>query len=98
MNGLSKEEKSAQKEQLARQLDLRVVNEKIPVPDVRIEYEKPGGEIDHVDLELATEDYRARTLREKARAGFVLYAPRDELSPVRRAMPTDEILRKIFSL
>jgi DNA-binding MarR family transcriptional regulator len=98
MNGLSKDEKAAQREQLARQLDLRVVNEKIPVPDVRIEYEKPDGEIGHVDLELATEDYRAQTLREKVRAGFVLYAPREELSPVRRALPTDEILREIFSL
>ncbi len=98
MNGLSKEEKSDRREQLARELELRVVNEKIPVPDVRIEYEKPDGDIGHVDLELATEDYRARTLREKARAGFVLYAPREELSPVRRAMPTDEILREIFSL
>ena len=49
------------------------MNGKIPVPDLRVEYETPELELRHVDLELATRDYRPRAMAEKAAAGFSLY-------------------------
>ncbi len=49
---------------IASQYDLKVVDDKIPVPDLRIEYEDPCGERVRLDQGLA----------EKARAGFHLFA------------------------
>jgi hypothetical protein len=46
---------------------LQVVRGKIPVPDIRIEYETRDGERTRVDLELATSHYRGRNLAEKVR-------------------------------
>jgi len=52
---------------------LAVVDGKIPLPDLRIEYETAEGEQARIDLELATEHYRRGDLAEKARAGFKMY-------------------------
>ena len=51
---------------------LRVVHGRIPVPDLRIEYEMQDQSITRVNLELTTEDCRPRQLADKARAGFTL--------------------------
>jgi hypothetical protein len=59
--------------EIAHQNGLKVVNGKIPLPDLRIEYEDAGGEMAHVDLELATHHYHGSHLRTKAEAGFKIY-------------------------
>lgn len=89
--------KESQQEIAARH-GLRVVNGKIPVPDLRIEYETPEGDMARVDLELATEHYRPRQLAEKVRAGFSLYAPRSEADRLRRVLDQRELTAVILSL
>jgi hypothetical protein len=70
---LSRQQKEERIRQIAQEHNLKVVNGKIPLPDLRIEYEHPDGERDMCDLEYVTEHYRARSLAEKAAAGFTLY-------------------------
>ena len=65
---------SEQKHLVAERHGLQVVRGKIPVPEIRIEYEARDGERARVDLELATGHYRGRNLAEKVRAGFSIYA------------------------
>ncbi len=70
---VSPEEYRARQEELARDHGLKVVNGRIPLPDLRIEYETRDREIDKVDLELATGHYKRSQLAEKANAGFRIY-------------------------
>jgi hypothetical protein len=86
------------REQIAARHGLRVVNGKIPVPDLRIEYETREGDLGRVDLEVATEHYRPRQLAEKVRAGFSLYAPRSEADHLRRVLETQELTADILTL
>jgi len=46
-----------------------VVDGKVSLPDLRIEYTNEEMEVARVDLELATDHYHAGHLAEKARAG-----------------------------
>jgi hypothetical protein len=86
------------KRTVAEQHGLQVVRGKIPLPDVRIEYDTPDGERARVDLELATGHYRGRTLAEKVRAGFSLYAHADDVSKLRRVLDQQELTAEILSL
>jgi hypothetical protein len=86
------------RQEIASRYGLQVVGEKIPVPDVRIEYETHEGETAHVDLELATEHYRPSQLAEKVRAGFSLYAPRSDADRLRRVLDQRELTVEILSL
>ena len=52
---------------------LKIVNGKIQIPDVRIEYESQEQEQCKVDLECVTGHYKARQIGAKAAAGFKLY-------------------------
>ncbi len=70
---LSRQQKEQRIREIAQEQHLKVVNGKIPLPDLRIEYEHPDSEQDMCDLEYVTEHYRARSLAEKAAAGFTLY-------------------------
>jgi hypothetical protein len=54
--------------------DLKVVDGKIPLPDLRIEYETPEGDLARADLELATEHYHGAHAAGKVKAGFTVYA------------------------
>src|SRR5438132_11408329 len=47
---------------VANEYDLKLVNDKIPVPDLRIEYEDECRELRRLDLEIATRDYRPQGL------------------------------------
>ena len=69
----SPENYASLQQQVAQDNALEVVDGKIPLPDLRIEFQRADGESAHVDLELATEHYRASQLAAKARAGFKLY-------------------------
>lgn len=59
--------------EIARDNGLKVVCGRIPLPDLRIEYETATGEMTRVDLELATHHYHGSHLRTKADAGFKMY-------------------------
>jgi hypothetical protein len=96
---LGKDRNSADgKHAIAENHGLQVVRGKIPVPDVRIEYETRDGERARVDLELATSHYRGRNLSEKVRAGFSLYARADDVSKLRRVLDQRELTAEILSL
>jgi len=68
------------------------------VPDLRVEYETPEAELRHVDLELATRDYRPRAMAEKASAGFSLYGRSEDASRLRRVLDEREITARILTL
>jgi hypothetical protein len=86
------------RERIAERHGLAVVNGKIPVPDLRVEYDTAEMERKHLDLELATRNYRPGALAEKAKAGFSLYALREDASRLRRVLDTHEITAEILSL
>jgi len=86
------------KQRIAERHALQVVHGKIPVPDLRVEYETPELELRHVDLELSTRDYRPRAMAEKAAAGFSLYGRSEEVSRLRRVLDEREITARILTL
>lgn len=86
------------RQEIANRHGLQVVRGRIPVPDVRIEYEKPDGETTRVDLELVTEHYRGRSVADKVKAGFSLYTPRGEADRLRRVLDERELTAEILSL
>jgi hypothetical protein len=83
---------------VAERHGLQVVREKIPLPDVRVEYDTPDGERARVDIELATGHYRGRHLAEKVRAGFAIYAHANDVSNLRRVLDQRELTAEILSL
>jgi hypothetical protein len=86
------------RKEIATRHGLQVVRGKIPVPDMRIEYERSDGEMARADLELVTEHYRGRSLADKVRAGFSLYTPRGEGDRLRRVLDQRELTAEILSL
>jgi hypothetical protein len=94
---LTQSEQLEQKQAIAQELGLRVVNGKIPIPDLRLEYEGPDHEQGKMDLELVTENYSRGSLAFKAQAGFALYALAEDFAHRRSAMPDPEIMRGILS-
>jgi len=86
------------RERIAQHHALSIVNGRVQVPDMRVEYETAEMDHQHVDLELATSNYRPRSLAEKAKAGFSLYAPREDASRLRRILDQRQITVEIFSL
>jgi hypothetical protein len=88
---------SARKE-IAERHGLRAVRNKIPIPDMQIEYETRGGDLARVNLELVTEHYRGRSVAEKVRAGFALYTPHGEADRLRRVLDQHELTAEILSL
>jgi len=86
------------KGEVAEKHGLQLVDGKIPVPDLRVEYETPELELRHVDLELATRDYRPRAMAAKASAGFSMYARSEDASRLRRVLDEREITAEILTL
>src|SRR5437879_9268800 len=70
---LPPEEYRRLQDEVARDNDLAVVDGKILLPDLRIEYETREGEIARIDLELVTDRYKPGQLHDKALAGFGMY-------------------------
>ena len=83
---------------VASHFDLKVVNGKIPIPDLRIEYEDECRDVHRLDLEIATRDYRPQGLGEKAKAGFHMFARQQDHDRLRRVLDTQEITARIFAL
>jgi len=86
------------KHAFAQQLHLPVVDGKVSLPDLRIEYANQEMEVARVDLELATDHYHAGHLAEKARAGFQIYARSEDVAGLRRVRDDREIMTAILSL
>jgi hypothetical protein len=86
------------KAEVAEKHGLAMVNGKIPVPDMRLEYEDAQLVLHHVDLELATREYRPRSLAEKAKAGFAIYGRAEDASRLRRILDERELTREILTL
>jgi hypothetical protein len=86
------------KADIAERHGLRVVRGRIPVPDLRIEYETSDHEAARVDLELATEHYRFKNIAQKVRAGFSIYARAQDAPNLRRVLEQREITAEILSL
>ncbi|MGB8538970.1 MAG: hypothetical protein WCD57_21285 [Acidobacteriaceae bacterium] len=83
---------------IASRFDLKVVNDKIPIPDLRIEYEDECRDVHRLDLEVATRDYRPQGLGEKAKAGFHVFARQQDHNRLRRVLDSQEITARIFAL
>lgn len=87
------------REEVASHYHLKVVEGKIPIPDLRVEYVREiDNEIQRVDLELATDHYRPQGLSEKARAGFQIYAKSGDTDRLRRIRNERELTTAILSL
>ncbi|MGA7915558.1 MAG: hypothetical protein WCA00_10010 [Candidatus Acidiferrales bacterium] len=86
------------KAEVAKKHGLQVVNGKIPVPDLRVEYEDAELVLQRVDLELATREYRPRSLAEKTKAGFAIYGRVEDAPRLRRILDERELTREIFTL
>lgn len=91
-------ENEERKREIAERHGLRLVNSKIPVPDLRIEYESAESEIRHLDLELATREYRPKAVAEKAAAGFSLYSRPEDASRLRRILDERELTAALLTL
>jgi hypothetical protein len=83
---------------VARENGLRVIHGKIPLPDLRIEYETAAGDLARVDLELATHHYHGSHLQAKAAAGFTFYAADGSAARLTRVLEERDIVATILSL
>ena len=86
------------RKEVAEEYHLKVVDGKIPIPDLRIEYADQELHAQRRDLELATDHYRPRGLAEKAHAGFQIYARSGETARLRRIRDDLELSAAIYSL
>lgn len=98
LKSFAPQDRAKAKAHIAQAHGLKVVNGKIPLPDLRIEYETREHEQARVDLELATKDYRGHHIAEKAKAGFSIYAPADDAPRLRAALQDPELITEILSL
>lgn len=98
LKDLPPEQQQEERERIAQNHGLTVVDGKIPLPDLRIEYETRDHQQTRVDLELATQDYRERGLAEKSKAGFTIYATGNEADRLRAALKDPELTKEILSL
>ena len=95
---LTPNEQVQRRQEIAAENGLKVVNGKIPIPDLRIEYEGPNQDQTKVDLELVTGHYHRGNLALKAQAGFAMYALPEDAVRLRPAMQDPEIMQDILSL
>jgi hypothetical protein len=91
-------EQMERKREIAEENSLPIVNGKIALPDLRLEYEGPDQESGRIDLELVTGDYHAKALAAKAQAGFAMYALAEDAARLRPALSDPEITLNILTL
>jgi hypothetical protein len=98
LQSLPASEQGERKREIAEENSLPIVNGKVALPDLRLEYEGPDQELGKVDLELVTGDYHAQALAAKAQTGFAMYALPEDAARLRPAMSDPEIMLDILSL
>jgi len=96
------------KEQVAGQFDLPFVDGGIQIPDARIEYDLPrrddqeidqGSHTSHDDIEVLTAAYRPGHLRNKAQAGFHVYASSSDRATLTAKIEGDHrLMERILEL
>jgi len=88
------------KQQVAHDLDLPYVDGGIQIPDARIQYDlDQGSRTGHEDIEVLTAAYRPGHLRNKAQAGFHMYASAsDRATLTARAESDHHMLDNILEL
>ena len=96
------------KQQVARQFDLPFVDGGIQIPDARIEYDLPrrdnqkidqGPRTSHEDIEVLTAAYRPGHLRNKAQAGFHVYASSSDRATLTAKIEDDHhLMERILEL
>lgn len=91
-------EHAAKKQEVAQEHHLPMVNGRIALPDLRLEYEGPDQEAGRVDLELVTGDYHHKSLARKAQTGFHMYGLPEDQARLRPALADPEIMLDILSL
>lgn len=91
-------EQAAKKQEVAQEHHLPMVNGRIALPDLRLEYEGPDQEAGRVDLELVTGDYHHKSLAQKAQTGFHMYGLPEDQARLRPALADPEIMLDILSL
>jgi hypothetical protein len=94
------EDLSAIKQQVAEQFDLKVIDDSIQIPDLRIEYDlDQGTRSGHSDVEVATAAYHGRHLAAKLQAGFRLYASASDRATLTARIEDDhDMMRGILDL
>lgn len=80
------------KAEIAQQLNLAVMDNKVVIPDARIEYDLPSGGTAQVDIEVATSAYRHDHIAGKAQAGFRLYMSHGDIGRLGAAVQDDHDL------
>jgi DNA-binding MarR family transcriptional regulator len=98
IHSLPPEEQLSRRQEIAEAHGLTVVSGKIPLPDLRLEYETPDQQQTKVDLEVVSGEYRHGQIADKARAGFTLYAFAEDAVRLRPALADPEIMQDILSL
>jgi hypothetical protein len=98
VQSLPASQQAERKREIAEENSLPIVNGKVALPDLRLEYEGPDQELGKVDLELVTGDYHAQALAAKAQTGFAMYALPEDAARLRPAMSDPEIMLEILSL
>jgi hypothetical protein len=98
LQSLPASEQAERKREIAEENSLPIVNGKVALPDLRLEYEGPDQELAKVDLELITGEYHAQGLKAKAQTGFAMYGLPEDAARLRPAMSDPEIMLDILSL
>lgn len=98
IHSLTADEQRRARQEIAETNGLAVVNGKIPLPDLRLEYETADREQTKVDIELVSGDYRPSQVAAKARAGFTMYALPQDAARLRPALSDPELMQEILSL
>jgi hypothetical protein len=83
---------------VAQEYGLSLVESRLVLPDLRIEYVTPDDRLARVDLELATEHYHGSHLAAKAAAGFRFYAADGSAARLSRVLEERQIAASILSL
>jgi hypothetical protein len=84
---------------IAGDYQLTVEGGRVVIPDLRIDYDLPSGSSAHVDVEVATAAYRQGHFAAKARAGFKIYVPNNDIGRLGAAVRDDhDIMSEILSL
>jgi hypothetical protein len=88
-------ERQLQRQQIAESHGLKIINNKIQIPDLRLEYESREHEESKVDLECVTGHYKARQIAVKRSAGFTLYNQDYRGRPAERG---EELIGEVISI
>lgn len=95
---LPRREFAARQTEIARKVGLSIIDGRLVLPDLRIEYIAADGHAMSVDLELATGHYHGSHLRAKAQAGFRMYVADGSESRLSRVMEEHEIAATLLAL